>query len=160
MGRGTRIRFWYDTWCVEVALMNAFSSLYKIALDKDASVVDNMDISFGSPQWFVRFIRVAQDWEMGDITKFYIALYVLNLNVGREDRLLWIHLGNKNFSVNSFYKVMSIHSTIVFPWKSIWRSNVPVKVAFFGWLASHGKILTTDKLRKHSDVVTDWCFMR
>lgn len=33
------------------------------------------------------------------------------------------------------------------------------KVAFFGWLASHGKILTIDKLRKCGFFIMDWCFL-
>ena len=73
MDRGTQVRFWHDTWCGNVTLKTAFLSLFRIALDKDASVADNMAISSDSTQWSVRFIRVAQDWEMGDIVDFYSA---------------------------------------------------------------------------------------
>ncbi|XP_042954850.1 uncharacterized protein LOC122291257 [Carya illinoinensis] len=46
-----------------------------------------------------------------------------------------------------------------FPWKCIWRSHMPSKVAFFTWTASLGKILTLDNLRKRGIIVMDWCFI-
>ena len=45
--------------------------------------------------------------------------------------------------------------TEMFPWKSIWHTNVPSRVAFFGWNAALGKILTHDNLRKRSIVVVE-----
>jgi hypothetical protein len=40
-----------------------------------------------------------------------------------------------------------------FPWKSIWRNRVPLRVTFFVWTDALGNILTLDSLRKrhHSD---------
>ncbi|XP_042993171.1 biotin carboxyl carrier protein of acetyl-CoA carboxylase, chloroplastic-like isoform X3 [Carya illinoinensis] len=55
-------------------------------------------------EWSVRFIRDIQDWEVGDITDFYSLLYALNFKSGGDDRLLWIHPGNKIFSLKSLYK--------------------------------------------------------
>jgi hypothetical protein len=46
-----------------------------------------------------------------------------------------------------------------FPWKSIWRTKAPVKVAFFAWSAALGKILTIDNLRKRHVIVIDRCCM-
>ena len=47
-----------------------------------------------------------------------------------------------------------------FPWKSIWKVKVPVKVSFFVWTAALGRILTVDNLRKRGLIVVDWCSMR
>lgn len=96
---------------------------------------------------------------MGDITEFCSVLYALNLKAGGEDMLLWIHPGNKYLLVRSFCKLMSSHSSVDFPFTSIRRSKAPLKTAFFGWPAFHGKILTIDKLRKHGIIIMDWCFM-
>ena len=41
----------------------------------------------------------------------------------------------------------------------IWQSKVPLRVAFFSWSTSLGKILTTDNLRKQRVLVLDWCYM-
>ncbi|XP_042967635.1 probable uridine nucleosidase 2 isoform X1 [Carya illinoinensis] len=41
----------------------------------------------------------------------------------------------------------------------ILTAKVPSKVAFFGWLVSLEKVLTTDNLRKRGFYVMDWCTM-
>ena len=46
-----------------------------------------------------------------------------------------------------------------FPHKLIWRSLAPVKVSFFAWEASHGKILTCDNLQKKGFTLVNRCFM-
>jgi hypothetical protein len=61
--------------------------------------------------------------------------------------------------VKTFYKALSTQNFEMFPWKSIWHSKVPSRVAFFGWIAALGKILTHDNLRKMSIVVVEWCCM-
>lgn len=94
-----------------------------------------MDNSNESLQWSVSFIRASQDCEVGDITDFFSLLYSLNINSDGEDRLLWIHLGNMNFSDRSLYKVMSNHPPIYFPWKIIWKSKCFSRLfSLAGWL--------------------------
>jgi hypothetical protein len=61
--------------------------------------------------------------------------------------------------VKSFYKALSNLDHEVFPWKSIWRTKVPTRVAFFGWTATFSKILTHDNLRKQNIMVVEWCYM-
>jgi hypothetical protein len=63
------------------------------------------------------------------------------------------------FDVRSFYKTLACKEAIHFPWKSIWRTKVPLKVAFFAWTAAQGKILTLDNLRKKRVIVIDRCCM-
>ena len=46
-----------------------------------------------------------------------------------------------------------------FPWKIIWSSEAPPRVAFFVWTVALGKILTIDNLRKRKIRITDWCYM-
>lgn len=41
----------------------------------------------------------------------------------------------------------------------IGRVKVPLKVAFFGWTTTIGKILALDNLRKRNVIVVDWCCM-
>jgi hypothetical protein len=43
----------------------------------------------------------------------------------------------------------------LFPWKSIWKVKVPVRVSFFAWTAALGWILMVDNLRKRSLIVVD-----
>ena len=68
-------------------------------------------------------------------------------------------LGNKYFKVSEFY--VSLSSTFVtsFPWKFVWRSKIPPRVAFFSWTIALGKILTLENLWYKGVAVIDWCYM-
>ena len=52
-----------------------------------------------------------------------------------------------------------LSTLLSFPWRMIWQSKVPPRVAFFSRSAFLGKILTTDNLRKRHVLVLDWCSM-
>jgi hypothetical protein len=43
-----------------------------------------------------------------------------------------------------------------FPWKRIWKPEVSSRVSFFLWVASLGKILTIDNLRKTKIILVSW----
>jgi hypothetical protein len=72
--------------------------------------------------------------------------------------LRWTCTKSGLFEVKS-YKTLWYDGDTVFPWKSIWRVKVPLKVALFAWTAALGKILTIDNLCRRMVVVIDWCFM-
>jgi hypothetical protein len=46
---------------------------------------------------------------------------------------------------------------VLFPWKMVWKAKVPPCVAFFSWIASLGKALTIDNLRKRGLILQNWC---
>lgn len=48
---------------------------------------------------------------------------------------------------------------MVFPWKVLWCSKVPLRVAFFSWTVALMKILTIDNLWKKEIIMLDWCCM-
>ena len=74
------------------------------------------------------------------------------------DKVCWKLAKSGGFEVRSFY--LSFYPpTLSFPWRLVWQSKVPPRVAFFSRLASLGNILTTDNLRKRSIIVLDWCYM-
>lgn len=57
--------------------------------------------------------------------------------------------------------MISLSSTlgIIFPWKPVWLSNVPPRVAFFSWIATLRKILTIENLWNRGVTVVDWCYI-
>ena len=64
----------------------------------------------------------------------------------------------RSIKVRGFY--LSFYPpTLSFPWRLVWQSKVPPRVAFFSWSVSLGKILTTDNLRKRRIIVLYWCYM-
>jgi hypothetical protein len=137
----------------------AFPGLYDIAREKHAFVADLLDLSSGSPLWVVNFIREAHDWELASVASFFTLLYSLQGTREGEDKIWWTPSRKGKFDVKSFYKVLAYNDAHPFPWKSIWRTKAPVKVAFFAWTAALGKILTMDNLRKRHVIVIDWCCM-
>jgi hypothetical protein len=146
-------------WCGEVPLKEAFPVLYDIARDKDALVADHLVVVSGSYQWDVSFFRAAHDWEADVLASFFSLLYSSRVNYDGEDKLWWSPSHKGKFDVRSFYKALAFKEAIHFPWKSIWRTKVPLRVAFFAWTAAHVKILTLDNLRKKRVIVIDRCCM-
>ena len=61
--------------------------------------------------------------------------------------------------MSGYYHSVSPSTVIPFPWKMVWQSKVPPRVAFFSWTAALGKILIIDNLRKRHFVVLEWCYM-
>jgi hypothetical protein len=76
MGDGSKITFWDDMWCGDSSLKEAFPGLYDMHSVKDAPVLVNMDLSSGSLQWNVSFIRLAHDREV-NVFGFLLHLVVL-----------------------------------------------------------------------------------
>ena len=59
VGDDTKISFWLDQWCGEVALKVAFLVLFGLACTKDTSIAANLVFLVGSDPWNVSFARVA-----------------------------------------------------------------------------------------------------
>ena len=57
------------------------------------------------------------------------------------------------FYVWSYYRVLHSNTQLSFPWNTIWKPKVPIKVSFFLWSAALGRILTMDNLRILTGVV-------
>jgi hypothetical protein len=76
-----------------------------------------------------------------------------------EDKLWWIPSRKGTFEVSSFYRPLSTQGPSSFPWKGIWRTKVPPRVAFFAWTATRGKILTIDNLRRRGMIVVNRCWL-
>jgi hypothetical protein len=54
----------------------------------------------------------------------------------------------KSFEVKSYYKFLSIPIQSSFPRKSILKVKVPLRVVFFVWTTTLGKILTSDNFER------------
>jgi hypothetical protein len=70
------------------------------------------------------------------------------------DSIWWIPFNMRKFEVRLFYQATSIPANSSRK-KSIWRVKGPLRVCFFVWTATLGKILTLDNLRKRKVIVMD-----
>ncbi|XP_059654430.1 uncharacterized protein LOC132301171 [Cornus florida] len=156
---GRRISFWMNLWCGDLPLALAFPQLYRIASHRQAMVVDCYHLDNGRLSWDVRFRRHCQDWEIEDVSRFLELLYSQVISFGGSDWWFWIPTSHGRFEVRSFFRCLPVGHGDPFPWKSIWRSKAPRKVAFFAWTSVLGKILTQDNLRRRNQVVVNHCYM-
>jgi hypothetical protein len=92
------------------------------------------------------------------LASFYRCLYSCKLREDGGDKLWWVPSCKGGFEVKPFYRALSTHRPISFPWKSIWRSKAPPRVVFFAWMATCNKILTLDNLRRGM-VVVNKCWL-
>jgi hypothetical protein len=120
-------------------------------------VADYLHFHGTNPTWDVEFSRPVQDWELGVVDSFMGFLYFVPLRLGRLDSVHWNLSSHVIFEVSSFYSALTQPSTSHFPWRFVWKSKVPSRVAFFIWTASLGKILNTDNLRRLKVIILDWC---
>ena len=72
--------------------------------------------------------------------------YSMPLKGEGQDKLCWKSAKSKGFKVCDYYFYFSSTPGILFPWKHVWRSKIPPRVAFFSWTATLGQILTIDNL--------------
>jgi len=126
LGHRSRIRFWHDVWCGEMILKKAFPVLYGIARDKDALVAAHLVLESGSLQWDVNFMRAAHEWEVEVLASFFTLLYSIRVRSEGDDKLWWTPSHKGKFDVSSFYKVLACKEKASFPWRSIWRTKVPL----------------------------------
>jgi hypothetical protein len=158
-GDGSKISFWEDVWCGETSLKDSFPGLFSIASLKEASIADNVERSNDVVQWNIVFTRLIHDWEVEVLASFYSRLYSFKFRGHLEDKLWWIPFSKGSFEVSTFYRVLSPPGSISFPWKAIWRTKAPPRVAFFAWTAARSKILTIDNIRRRDMIVVNRCWL-
>jgi hypothetical protein len=109
--------------------------------------------------WNLSFIRSVHDWELESLISFMDCIYASPLKGEGEDRICWESPSHSLFAVKRYYQSLTPRPSIPFPWKSIWKAKVPPRVAFFSWIATLGKALTIDNLRKRGFILQNWCCM-
>ena len=155
------MNFWTDRWCGDLSLQLAFPVLYNFAANREASVESSL-ICQGAGDgrtWDVRFNQGPNDWEADVVVDFFRFL-ATNLPSGTDgDRLRWKLTKNGDFTIRSYHHKLQGSSSVVFPWKGIWKIKAPRRVSFFVWIAAWDRILTGDNLRLRGFDFVDWCIM-
>uniref|UniRef100_A0A2N9GSU5 Reverse transcriptase zinc-binding domain-containing protein n=1 Tax=Fagus sylvatica TaxID=28930 RepID=A0A2N9GSU5_FAGSY len=136
VGDGSKTKFWTDFWCGTCSLKEAYPGLFRIARNKEAF-----------------------DWELESIASFLELLYSSSAKGHGVDVMCWNGSSKEGFQVKSYYRALLVRAGRCVPWKSIWKTKAPPRVAFFIWAAALGCILTTNNLRRRHVIVLDWCCM-
>ena len=79
----------------------------------------------------------------------------------REDRLILKGSNSGIYSVKLMYEALNrtAFESRLFPTISVWNPLVPLKVGFFAWEASWGKVLTLDQLKKRGRPLANRCYL-
>ena len=104
-----------------------FVLLYNFAANREASVESSL-ICQGAGDgrtWDVRFNRSPNDWEADVVVDFFQFL-AANLPLGTDGHhLRWKLTKNGDFTIHSYYHKLHGSSSVVFPWKGIWKVKAP-----------------------------------
>ena len=136
-----------------------FPKLFCLARVPEATVVDHIRYIGFTRHWDIAFYRSIHDWELDVVAAFMELLYSCPIRRGHPDSLCWRPASRKIFQVHSYYSTLIQPVRTYFPWRSVWKSKVPTRVAFFSWIATLGRILTIDNLQKRWVLIIDWCCM-
>ena len=158
MGTGDSVQFWHHNWCSSLPLKLLYPELFSIARDREASVAALLSTRNGALHWDINFLRNIQDWELESLCSFMDVVYSLRIDGTGVDKFCWNSSVSLGFSVKSYYRCLS-PPPLTFPWKSLWKTKVPPRVAFFTWTAVLGKLPTIDNLRKRGMVLVNRCCM-
>jgi hypothetical protein len=141
VGNDRKTSFWKNSWTGDYPLANKCPCLFDLAYDKDISVNKVLSSNFEALSFRRRII--------GNLNLMYEELLGCCNNQAlsyEEDRMVW-SLGNKGFSVNSWYKT-KMSDQVAVPCRFLWKSKLPHKIKVFIWLVLRNKILTKDNLKK------------
>jgi mannosylglycoprotein endo-beta-mannosidase len=122
-------------------------------------VADGMEVGDANIVWNLQFTRSPNDWELSEFMSFFGTIYAHVIRRGGSDKVVWLGSKDGRFTVKSFYTSLRGDTSSSIPWRDVWRSKVPMRVAFFVWEVMHGKILTIDNLRRRGICVIDWCYL-
>jgi hypothetical protein len=134
--------FLNNIWCDSETLAYKYPNLFEFAYDKDITVHKALSSDFQALTFRRRLLGILNNDYNNLIAQ--CNNFVLSDN---EDKSMWL-LGNKGFSVKSFYKKKMKSSQVAVPSKFLWKTRLPYKIKVFLWLIMHKKILTKDNLFK------------
>ena len=79
--------------------------------------------------------------------------------VSNGDRMRWKLTKTGDFTIRSYYHKLHGSSSIVFPWKCIWKVKAPQRVSFFVWTTAWDRSLMGGNLRLRGVDFVEWSIM-
>lgn len=102
--------------------------------------------------------RTFHDWDLNqNLLRISLRSYKSQFTGRGLDRVEWSLSKKGKFDMSSYYWAQWGKTCSDFPYKTIWKTKIPRKVAFFICTLAHGKILTLFNLRRRGIITVDWC---
>ncbi|RVW72100.1 Rhodanese-like domain-containing protein 8, chloroplastic [Vitis vinifera] len=158
VGKGSKIKFWKDSWCTDTPLSQCFNHLFVLAVHRDASIEEMWDHHSGQGDWNLVFVRDFNDWELDMVGDLLHTLRGHRPSL-EDDSVKWRQGRNGLFRVKEAYWMLDKPNATMFPARRIWVDRVPTKVCFFAWEATWGKVLTLNRLQIRGVQLPNCCFL-
>jgi hypothetical protein len=97
------------------------------------------------------------DWEVDLVTSFFYIFYSILIQ-GSDDKICWTPFKRWKFEVRSFYRAFSFPTSSIFLERAF--GELRLKLAFFVWTTTLGKVLTLGNLRKKQVIMVDCCMCK
>jgi hypothetical protein len=78
---------------------------------------------------------------LGTLTTFMELIYLTKIRRDVEDQICWRPIKSGLFEVECSIECFILVMCALFPWKSMWKAKVLLKVVFFTWTIALGKIV-------------------
>jgi len=140
---GAKTRFRKDEWNEEGNLERLFPDIYSLVLHHQSTVAE----LWTKEGWRFNFKRQFNDWEIPRMTDFINKIEQFSgLGI---DELWWKGDEKGTYKVSKAYRKMNHNQQPnTWPWKNIWKTKIPYKVACFVWLLAKEAVLTQENLMK------------
>lgn len=89
-------------------------------------------------------------------------LETVHIDTNKRDSLVWKKSKDKKFYVNNCCKLLMRQTCYWehnWPWKMIWKTKSPAKVAVFGWIVTWGVCLTQENLQRRGFLLANRCYL-
>lgn len=135
IGEGNETSFWHDVWASDVPLSVKYCRLYSISNGKHWTIQQQGTWEEGVWTWKFPWRRRFFTWEQELFNKLMEDLQQVHISHGNKDRWAWKHTTNGEYSVSSAYNALTsdLATTNIISFKTLWKANVPLKVAGFAW---------------------------
>jgi len=124
-------------WLDDKPLKYAYPRLFELSFNKNCSVSEAFNL--GLENFTFRITLYGESLALWNSCKERCEETCLN------DQVKWLLTGSGKFIVHSLYRKL-VGDNMNFPYKFVWKINVPAKINKFGWLVSRRSILTRDNL--------------
>jgi hypothetical protein len=143
LGNGNTASFWTSRWLQGEAPATLFPTLFKHSKRKNRTVkqalTDNKWVSDVDHNMNVQLIS-----EFVDLWGRLQGIVLLPL---QEDKIIWLHTSDGQYTARSAYKLQFIGMTTSMSAEITWTTKAPPKCRFFTWLMLQNRIWTAARLQ-------------
>lgn len=143
LGNGHRASFWKSRWLQGEVPASLFPALFKHSTRKNRSVKEAM----ANNRWIADIDHNMTQEIIAEFVALWERLDSIVLSEDQEDRIVWLHTADGQYSAQSAY-IMQFEGTTRCPTADLtWKTKAPPKCRFFCWLLLQNRVWTAARLQ-------------